>query len=201
MTPRLIVEQKITAFTNKYTVYAANPDESKGDVIAFAQQKRIAFKEKVSFYTNESKEQLAFTFRAEKVMDIHGRYFVEDPNGQLIGAFRKVFKDSLLKSTWTILDQNDAPRLTITESNVALALLRRFGGFVPFIGDLIEIVVLFFRYHFSVLDTTNAKVGLYQKTTLFRDHYKLSMTDEAYAKEDPRVLAAVAVALDALQSR
>ena len=43
--------------------------------------------------------------------------------------------------------------------------------------------------------------GTYIKTTLFRDHYLLSLDDETYNAQDWRVLAAVAVALDALQSR
>lgn len=202
MTPRLIVEQKITVFANKYSIFEVNPDGSKGRLLALAQQKRIAFKEKVSFYTDESKSDLAFTFRAEKVMDVHGRYFVEDSNGQLIGSFKKDFTKSLLNSTWNILAADDVPRLTITESSMALALLRRFGGMIPVLGELIDMVVAFLRYHFVLTDAqAGTPVGRYQKTTLFRDHYLLSMTDEAYVREDWRVLAAMAVGLDALQSR
>jgi len=202
MTPRLIIEQKITAFVNKYAVYAANSDGTKGELRAFAQQKRLAFKEKVTFYNDEAKTQVAFTLRAEKVLDVHGRYFVEDPNGQLVGAFKKNFAKSLLNSTWFILDTNGEPKLVISESNEAIAILRRFIGFLPIIGGLAEIVMVFFRYHFNFIDTsTKQPVGRYQKTTLIRDHYVLSMTDEAFAKEDWRVLAAMAVGLDALQSR
>jgi len=70
------------------------------------------------------------------------------------------------------------------------------------VGDIIDLITLFLRYHFVFADaTTDAEVGRYQKTTLFRDHYLLSMTQEAYQKEDWRVLAAMAVGLDALQSR
>jgi hypothetical protein len=73
---------------------------------------------------------------------------------------------------------------------------------IPILGDVIDLIVSFFRYHFVFADAQNGQpVGRYQKTTLFRDHYLLSMTDEAYAGEDRRVLAAMAVGLDALQSR
>ena len=89
MKPRLIVEQKITAFVNKYAVYTATEDGHKDQLVALAQQKRIALKEKITFYTDESKQEIAFSFRAEKVMDIHGRYLVEDAHGNLIGAFKK----------------------------------------------------------------------------------------------------------------
>lgn len=202
MSPKLIVEQKITAFANKYSVFATGDYGAKGQMVAFAQQKRLAFKEKVTFYTDETKNQVAFSFRAEKVMDIHGRFLVEDPEGKIIGAFRKDFKQSLLNSTWHILGTNDQPRLTINESSSTLALIRRFCGFVPIIGDVVEFAVMFLRYHFVFTDiATNQPVGKYQKTKLFRDHYLLSMADDSYKQEDWRVIAAVAVALDALQGR
>lgn len=201
MKPRLIVEQKITAFANQYRVYEASAEGEKGSMVAFAHQKRLAFKEKVEFFTSEEKNQLAFTMRAEKVMDIHGKFLVEDPDGKLVGVFRKEFKQSLLISTWSILGPGDTIKLQVAESNVALAVIRRFAGWIPVIGELIDILVMFFRYHFNFIDASGQVVGKYQKTTLFRDHYRLSMTDEAYSAEDQRTLAAVAVALDALQGR
>lgn len=202
MKPQLIVEQKITAFVNKYVIYTANEEGEKDTLVALAQQKRLAFKEKVIFYTTEEKNTVAFTFRAEKVFDVHGKYIVEDAEGNAIGGFKKQFKQSLLKSTWHILDTNDQPQFIVAENNTTLALIRRFAGFLPIIGDLIELIVLFFKYHFSFVDAnTNEEVGKYQKTTLLRDHYSLSLPDSVYSSQDWRVFAAMAVALDALQSR
>lgn len=202
MTPQLIVEQKITAFANKYMVYAANEQGLKGQMIAFAQQKRLAFKEKVIFYNNATKSQEVFSFRAEKVMDVHGRFLVEAPDGKLVGAFRKDFKKSLLSSTWHVLDDNSQSLVTISESSQTLAVIRRVVGFIPIIGDLVELVVAFFRYHFVFREAASGEaMGKYQKTTLFRDHYLLSMDSTEYQKIDWRTWAAISVALDALQSR
>jgi uncharacterized protein YxjI len=202
MNPKLIVEQKITAFVNKYAIYVTDTTGAKAQLIAFAQQKRLTFKEKVLFYSDIEKTQPIFTLRAEKVLDVHGKYIVEDMQGNFIGQFKKEFKQSLLKSTWSILNSSDQPKLTVAENSLTLALFRRFAGLLPIIGDLVEIIVLFLRYHFSFIDAaTGQEEGRYQKITLFRDHYKLLMNDEAYAGEDWRVLAAMAVALDALQSR
>lgn len=201
MKPQLIVEQKITAFANKYSVYKAHEDGSKGQLIAFAQQKRLAFKEKVQFYTDESKNEVAFSFRAEKVMDIHGKFLVEDPSGQLIGGFQKDFKKSLINSTWHILNSEGTTALTVNESNQAIAVLRRYVGFVPLIGDVLDLILAFIKYHFSFRTPAGEEVGQYKKTTLFVDHYTLSMSDETFATYDWRTLAAMAVALDALQGR
>lgn len=201
MNPKLIVEQKLTAFVNKYAVYTALPDGQKGQLVAFAQQKRVAFKEKVTFYADSDKTQPLCTMRAEKLLDVHGRYLVEDMQGQVIGSFRKQFKKSLLNSTWSVL-RDDQPVVTIRESSQVLALLRRFAGFIPYVGELIDLITVFFRYHFVFTeDGSGQEVGSYRKTTLFRDHYELSMTDQAYTQQDWRLWAAFAVALDALQSR
>lgn len=202
MKPRLFIEQKITPFVNKYKVLGVTETGQAGGLVALAQQKRLAFKEQVTFYTDEQKTMTSFSFRAEKVMDIHGRYFVEDQNGTVVGMFKKEFMNSLVSSTWKIFDAYGNEVFLVRESNATLAALRRFGGMIPIVGDIIELVVMFLKYHFIFIDiSTNQVVGTYQKTTLFRDHYTLNMSDEAYAKADWRVLASMGVGLDALQSR
>lgn len=201
MNPKLIVEQKLTAFVNRYEIYTPNTEGEKDKLVAFAEQKRLSFKERVIFYSDPSKKDIVFSFRAEKVMDVHGRYFVEDASGEQVGVFKKRFGKSLINSTWDILDKNDQPVLTISENNQVLAIVRRFGGWIPIIGELIDIITAFLRYHFVFKTPDNKEVGMYRKTTLFFDRYRLEMTDEIYTAHDWRVLAAMAVALDALQSR
>lgn len=202
MQPRLVVQQKITAFVNKYKIFGANADATPASLVGLAQQKRLAFKEKVMFYTDEKRDRLSFTFRAEKVLDVHGRYFVEDANGKLLGMFKKEFMSSLVNSTWKILDVNGNEQYMVRESNQVIAVLRRFIGQIPILGEIGELVMLFFKYHFEFVDVRSGQVvGMYQKTTLLRDRYTLSMTNEAWGSADWRVFAAMSVALDALQSR
>lgn len=202
MKPRLYIDQKITPFVNRYMVYGIDTQGVKGGMIALAQQKRLAFKEKVSFFTSEQKTDLAFTFRAEKVLDIHGRYFVEDADGNLVGMFKKEFAESLVISTWKVMGPDGTVLFEVAESNVALAVFRRFAGWIPIVGNIAEIVMILFRYHFAIKDiATGEIVGSYRKLTWLRDHYELSMTDEAALKCDWRTLAAMGVGLDALQSR
>lgn len=203
MKPRLYIDQKITPFVNRYKVFGVDlATGAKGGLVALAQQKRLAFKEKVSFFSDEQKTEQAFTFRAEKVFDIHGRYIVEDPAGKVVGMFKKEFTESLVVSTWKVMSPDGTILFEVAESSAALAVFRRFAGFIPIVGDLAELISLLFRYHFVFKDpATGEIVGTYRKLTLFRDHYELAMTDEAVAKCDWRTLAAMGVGLDALQSR
>jgi uncharacterized protein YxjI len=201
MKPRLIVKQKITAFVNRYEIYSATDNGEQGKLVAFAEQKRLAFKERVDFYADTDKRKSIFVLRAEKVMDVHGKYFIEDTKGNRLGAFKKEFKKSLLNSTWNILDGKDKPALVINESNQVIAILRRFLQFIPIVGDAMDLVMNFFKYHFVFRDSKGREQGRYIKTALFRDFYRLEMTDTAYDSQDWRTMAAFAVALDALQSR
>lgn len=201
MKPRLKVEQKITPITNKYLVFIVDENGEKSGLVAYAQQKKIALKEKIDFYKDETKQDVIFSLRAEKVMDVHGRYLVEDTSGKPIGSFKKEFSKSFLKSTWSIL-KNDKPVITVTESNGVLAVLRRYIGFIPIVGEFADIIIAFFKYHFVFLEPgTQKAIGMFEKQKLFKDHYLLSVEDKNYKELDWQVWACVCVALDALQSR
>lgn len=202
MQPRFIIEQKLTLFTNQYRIFTTDQSGAKQQLIAFAQQKRFAFKEKIEFFQTEEKTQKLFQFRAEKVLDVHGRYLVEDTNGVFIGAFKKEFMQSLAVSTWKIHNINDQPIFEVAENNVTIALLRRFAGNIPLVGGIVDIAMMFIKYHFAFKPIgTDQTHGTYQKTTLFRDHYMLSGSDYLIQTVDWRVLVSLAVGLDALQSR
>src|SRR5262245_42326271 len=93
---------------NKYVVTAARPDGSEGEVVAFAQQKRMAFREQVTLYTDESKRAVLCSFKARSVLDLGTTYDVFAGDGAPIGLFRKSFGASLLRSTW-VLQQDGMP--------------------------------------------------------------------------------------------
>src|SRR5215207_5973719 len=85
---------------NRYVVHAGMPDGTDGPMVAFAEQKRMAFKEQVTLYTDESRRQVLAGFKARKVLDLGSGYDVVDHAGMPIGVFRKDFARSLLRSTW-----------------------------------------------------------------------------------------------------
>ena len=51
----LFVKQKFTFMVNRYEVWTADPAGNPQSMICFAQQKRMAMKEQVSLFTDESK--------------------------------------------------------------------------------------------------------------------------------------------------
>lgn len=194
------IHQKIKLVVNQYLVYAADDAGNEGELVAFVHQKRFALKEKLTFYSDESKQEVSFEVQARQVIDFGARYDIKDSDGQLLGTIGKAFGASLLRSTWHIFapGHEDSPALIVRERSQALAIVRRVWEILPYIGD----IPFFAKYHFDFTDPDSDKVlATYNKTTLFRDHYKLAIKDEALNKFDERVFIAQGVMLDALQSR
>jgi uncharacterized protein YxjI len=180
----LLVRQRLTLMVNRYEVLAAAPGGGRGLVVAFAQQKRMAFREQVTLYTDESRRQVLAGFKARSVMDLRATYDVTDAAGAPIGLFRKDFARSLVRSTWHV-EQPGLGSMTGEERNVVVAVLRR-------VGDLD-----FWPYHFDFV-RDGAPAFTVEKKWGIRDTYVVTIAD---AQLDRRLVIAMAVALDALQSR
>ncbi|GAB1824445.1 LURP-one-related/scramblase family protein [Herbidospora sp. RD11066] len=182
---KLILRQKITPMVNRYVVSTESPDGSEGTVVAFAEQKRLTLKEQVTFYTDESRAEALASFKARKVIDLASGYDVVDASGTSIGMFRKDFGKSLLRSTWHV-QQPGLPTYTGTERKLSVALLRRFS-------DSLE----WLPYHFDFSVGASIAFSVDRKWGL-RDRYAIEINDP---RLDRRLVIAMAVALDALQSR
>lgn len=191
--PAFSMKQRVTMMANKYELITTNPDGSDGQLLAFAQQKRMAFKEQVTFYTDDTKTQTVFSFKARKTIDLGSGYDVFDADGQSIGWFKKEFGKSLLRSSW----QLSAPGIDAdgTERNPTIAIVRRVWEFVPFIGEIP--LPFIFHFDFTARDTQQPVLSVERKMSI-RDRYRITVPDQ---RLDFRVAAAMTVALDALQSR
>ena len=182
--PQLIVRQRVRMMVNQYEIHAVAPDGSEAGMLAMAQQKRMAFKEEVTFYSDESKARPVFSFKARKAIDVNAGYDIFDEGGQQIGFFRKDFGKSLLRSTFHV----EGPGYVGTgqERSQGVALVRRFTD-IPFLP-----------VHFDfVTPEGQALLGVERQGSV-RDRYTVHVPDP---RVDFRVAAAIAVGLDALMQR
>ncbi|MEN3356897.1 MAG: hypothetical protein V7637_879 [Mycobacteriales bacterium] len=183
------VKQKITPMANIYSV--ASPQGPVG----FVRQKRLKLREEIIFFTDESQQRVAFRIKARKIIDLGSRYDVLDEAGGRIGVFGKAFGASLTRSTWVVFDPAETGELLrVQERSQGIAAFRRIWGFLPYINDL----PFPLKYHFDILGAGHV-IGVYDKITTFRDHYRLTLNEPPPV--DSRVILALAIALDALQSR
>ncbi|MDH3247593.1 MAG: hypothetical protein OEQ47_01420 [Acidimicrobiia bacterium] len=190
--PSFFVKQKITLMVNQYRVIERLPDGSEGRMLAFAQQKRMSFKEKVFFYADEAKTQELFSFKARQGLDVRAEHDVFDQAGNAIGWFKKDFVNSLMRSTWH-LRYGDVEAVG-QERNATIAVVRRVWDWIPILGE----IWVPFLFHFDFVDTQGTVVMSSERKAQIRDVYTVTVPDE---RLDFRVAASMAVALDALQSR
>jgi uncharacterized protein YxjI len=181
---QLIVRQRIRLMVNQYEVHGARPDGSEGELYAFAQQKRMAFREQVTLYTDDTKREPVLGFKARQMMDLGATYDVVDGGGNPVGSFRKDFAKSLLRTTWHV-EQPGFGTATGSERSMAVAIIRR----------LVEADWL--PYHFDFLVDGQPAFSVEKKWGL-RDRYVVNIHDPNI---DRRLVAAMAIGLDALQER
>ena len=187
--------QKLTLLVNRYE-YFLYDNEQQGEQIAFVEQKRFAFREHITVWANEHKGETFFVVRAEKILDVHGKFLVEDAAGHVVGYCRKVFSTSLLRSTWEVHGASGELLFVAREKSPAVAIVRRVLQFVPDIGDFAN----FFPFNF-VFEHNGQVVGSHHRVWgSLSDRYALEVSD-TLKDCDRRLLLALGILLDALQDR
>src|SRR3954463_8999618 len=185
---RLLMRQKLTLMVNRYVVAMEAPGGGEGPMVGFAEQKRMTMREEVTLYTDESRAAVLCRFKARQVFDPSATYDVWDHQGTPIGMFRKGFAKSLMRSTWHL----EQPGMAAVgqERSGAVAIGRR-------VWEMVSDIPFFIPYHFDFTVDGRSVMSL-DKTTNFHSRYLLELHDPGL---DRRLAIAVAVPLDALQSR
>ena len=181
--PSFMVTQRLTMMVNRSEIRAASTNGSPGQLMAMAQQKRLAFKEEVTFYADEQRTRAVFGFKARRAIDLGSGYDVLDEAGAPLGFFRKDFGKSLLRSTFHL----SGPDLEAVgrERNQVIAIARRIIDFP-------------FTFHFDFHDQAGGLVMSVDRQFSVRDRYVVTVPDP---RLDFRLAAAMTVGLDALMAR
>ena len=182
--PTFFVKQRFAMMTNRYEIYAANPDGGFGQLMGLAEQKKLALKEQVTFYSDDTKSRPVFAFKARRVMDLGAGYDITDEHGQPLGYFKKDFGASLLRTTFHLEGPGFAG--TGQERSMLVALVRRFTD-IPFLP-----------IHFDFAGGDGQPLLSVERQASVRDKYTVHVPDQ---RVDFRVAAALAVGLDALMQR
>ena len=192
---QFLLMQKLTFLINRYEYFLYDNGE-QGEQIAFVEQKRFAFREHITVWKNDHKSETLFTVRAEKILDVHGKFLVEDEAGRPLGCCRKAFGSSLLRSTWEVHDANGQVLFVAKEKSPVVAIIRRVLQFVPDIGAFANFVPFNFGFEHN-----GQGVGSHHRVWgSLSDRYALEVGG-ALKTLDRRLLLALGILLDALQDR
>src|SRR5581483_6083996 len=112
---RYLVDQLVRPIANPYRITPLAAGQAPaGDPVAFVRQKKMAIREDIRFFGDESESEELFRIKERSILDIGGsRYDVVAADGSAIGRLEHVFGKSLLRSSWRITGPD--------ETEVALA--------------------------------------------------------------------------------
>lgn len=189
-----LLDQLIRPVANLYRVTPLAAGVAVGPPVAFVRQKRLKIKEDIRFFADDSEREELFRIKARAVFEVGGRYDVTTPAGERLGTLEKLFGKSLLRSTWRVLDPAEQEVAVVKERSLPVALLRRALDVLPY-TDLIPVL-----FHFTI-DAGDEHLGDFTRAFGVRDKYTLDLSSDGERRLDRRVAIALAVALDALQSR
>jgi len=193
---RYLVDQLVRPIANLYRVTPLAAGETPaGSPVAFVRQRKMAIKEDIRFFADESESQEVFRVKGRSMLDTGGsRYDILATDGTRIGVLHHTLK-SIVHTTWAIQGPDEQEVAIARERSVVGAIGRRLIDFVPDIGGLIPIPYNFdFLLDGRVVGTLNRKFEL-------RDKYILDLGADVERRIDRRVAVALAVGLDALQNR
>jgi hypothetical protein len=183
------LRQKFTVLQNRYDLVGIDPAGAE-TALAYAEQKRLSLKEKVTFWSGREKSAVAFTIAARNILEVLGVYDVSGPAGELLATIRKDPKASLLRSTYRV-ELPSGSLVTGHERGQVKAVLRRvvsFGTDFPWP----------FPIHFDFTDQNGRPVLAVERQMRLRDVYRVPVADGTL---DWRVAAALAVTVDAFMNR
>jgi uncharacterized protein YxjI len=178
----LELRQRFTAMQNRYDLIGFHG--STEQVLGYAEQKRMALKEKVTFFTSDAKTEVAFTLGARSVLEIAATYDVQAADGSVLATMKKNVGSSLLRSTYDVVTA-DGRQLVCRERTMWKALFRRF------------VDIPLFAVQFDVLQGEHVLITIDRQMKL-RDVYRVEVADDTF---DWRVAGAIAVAQDAFMNR
>lgn len=176
----LELRQRITPLQNRYDLV-----DGAGRTLGYAEQKRMALKEKVTFFVDDAKTQVAFTLGARNVIELAATYDVQDAAGAVLATFKKDVAKSFLRSTYRV-SLPDGRELVAHERSLFVALFRRF------------VDLPLFPIHFDVATPDGRALVTVDRVMKLRDVYTIHVQDDTV---DWRVAAALAVAFDAFMNR
>jgi uncharacterized protein YxjI len=193
---KFLVDQLVRPIANLYRITPLAAGETPvGGPVAFVRQKKLAVKEDIRFYADESESQELFRIKARTWLDTGGSRYDVLAGEAKIGTLDHVLGKSLLRTTWRVRDGQEQEVAIARELSQVAAIARRVIDFVPDVGGLIPI-----PYNFDIV-IDDRVVGSMNRKFQLRDRYVLDLSGDHERKIDRRVAVALAIGLDALQNR
>ena len=184
-----MVRQKVMKILGEeFHIYS---DESMRSMIGYSKMAALKLKEDIRVYSDESKSTELLIIKQKGILDLTGGFSIVDgQTGESLGTLRRKGMKSILRDSWILVDDKENVIGSLGEESGGLALVRRF---IPYLTILFPQ-----QFHLRVNGSKGA-VKYTQKMNPFV--HKLSVSGVKSSGVDPRIAAAAAVLLIAIEGK
>lgn len=163
--------------------------DADGAMIGYVKQKMFKLKEDIGVFADESKTQLLFNIKADRIIDFSASYRFTDASGNVLGSIKRKGMRSILKAHYMIFDANDHQVMEIREENAWIKVIDAFIGEIPIVG-------MFSGYVFNpayLVSRMNQETVLRSKKepAFFESKFKLEPQGKIESDEETLVLLGV----------
>lgn len=107
-----------------------------GKTIFYVREKIFAWRDQMKVYSDESKTELLYELRSNKLIDFQQTFTISDGAGRVVGKVRRKTLRSLWRSTFNLTTDEDRHDHTIQEKNPWTKFWDSLFGEIPIIGML-----------------------------------------------------------------
>jgi len=175
---------KIGTFSNDFTAQDAN-----NSTIAYVRQKMFKLKEDIQVFSNDSRSNVLYTIKADRIIDFNASYNFEDENGLNLGKVGRKGRKSILKAHYNIFDKSGNLDYTVSEENPWAKFWDALLSEIPLLGMLTG---YFFNPRYVVKDSNDTIIArLSKQKSFFGRKFKLDEVEKFKAGDDERILLAL----------
>jgi hypothetical protein len=132
------------------SITVADADSDAG--IGYIEMKAWTLREDIRLYSDETKQHELLRIHARNIVDFAATYDVYEGSSDkvLYSLRRKGLKSTFIRDHWEITDGTDTQIAEVNETSSGLALLRRYVGFIPFVGFVAELALMVSPVTYSI---------------------------------------------------
>ena len=176
----LQIRFKILTFAPQISV-----TDNGGKEILYIEQKVFALREAVKIYNNGQEKKQLYGIKTQQVIDFGAQYYFYQGTDEIAptGSIKEEGLQTLFKATYTILDKDDNPEFTITETNPWIKVADYILSLIPYLG---MVTGYFLHPTYQVVDATSKKLIMrLQKTPSFWERqFRIDMIEKGLSKEN-----------------
>jgi uncharacterized protein YxjI len=172
----------VTTFSNDFTA-----TDASGETLAYVRQKMFKLKEKISIYSDKSRNEVNYTIKADRWLDFSAAYSFYNAEGNLLGKVARKGWQSMWKAKYLISDNSENQEFTIEEDNGFVKMLDSVLGGIPVLSFFTGYL---FNPSYSLKDNNGkAYVQMKKEPSFFGRKFKLKqLSNFKNEHDDQRIL-------------